>query len=393
MRYAIVTDTYPPEVNGVALTLQSYADGLRTRGHQVDIVRPARSDERPELDADGTLRVRGLRLPRYQALRVGLPAGRRLRAHWRTRRPDAVYVATEGLLGASAIRAARALGIPVVTALHTRFDLYMADYGLPALEPVALAWMRRFHASADATVVATRALAGWVQDQGIRHAVTLPRAVDCTRFDPARRDPALRTEWGLGADSLAVIHVGRVAAEKNLDLAIRAFRALQPRHPGARMVFVGDGPLREPLQRAHPDILFTGTRRGRDLARHLASADLFLFPSRSETFGNVVLEAMASGVPQVAFALGAAAEHLCDGLHGACVSGDETDFVDAAVHLAGDGAGRRAMALAGREAMLRLAPEQVVRELDTLLAGLRGTPLAAADAPHLPENRDARTPA
>lgn len=391
MRYAIVTDTYPPEVNGVALTLQSYADGLRQRGHAVDIVRPARPDESTGTDADGTLRVRGMRLPLYRALRIALPAGTPLRRHWRRLRPDAIYVATEGLLGASAIRAARALGIPVVTALHTRFDLYMADYGLRALEPVALAWMRRFHASADATVVATRALAAWLDAQGIRRPVILPRAVDCARFDPARRDPSLREAWGLAPGALAVIHIGRVAAEKNLDLAIRAFRALQQTQPDARMVFVGDGPLRAPLQRAHPDILFVGTRRGRDLARHLASADLFLFPSRSETFGNVVLEAMASGVPQVAFALGAAAEHLCDGLHGACVGGSDGDFVDAALRLADDADARRAMALAGREAMLRLAPVQVVHELDALLSGLHREP-SHVNAPHaLPERRHART--
>ncbi|NYZ62996.1 glycosyltransferase family 4 protein [Luteimonas deserti] len=369
MRYAIVTDTYPPEVNGVALTLQSYAEALRARGHEVDIVRPARPGERSGEDADGTLRVSGMQLPLYRALRFGLPSARRLRARWAALRPDAVYVATEGLLGASALRAARAAGIPTVTALHTRFDLYMEDYGLRLLQPAALAWMRRFHGGADATIVATQALERWLHAQGVAHAITLSRAVDCARFDPAHRDPALRAEWGIEGDGLVVIHLGRVAAEKNLGLAIRAFRALQQRHPDARMVFVGDGPLREPLQRAHPDILFVGTRRGRDLGRHLASADLFLFPSRSETFGNVVLEAMASGVPQVAFALGAAVEHLCDGRHGACVDGDDEAFIAAALRLADDPRARRRMALAGREAMLRLAPVQVAAELDALLAG------------------------
>lgn len=379
MRYAIVTDTYPPEVNGVALTLQGYADGLRARGHVVEIVRPRR---RGEPDGDD-IRVPGVGLPLYRGLRFGLPARGRLLAHWRVSRPDALYVATEGLLGLSAIRAARALGIPVVTAPHTRFDLYVTEYGLPALRPVALDWMRRVHASADACVVATRAQAAWLETCGIAHSTLLPRAVDCARFDPARRDPGLRAAWGVQDGALAVIHVGRIAAEKNLALALRAFRALQARHPGARMVFVGDGPQRAALQRSHPDVVFTGTRHGADLARHLASADLFLFPSRSETFGNVVLEAMAAGVPQVAFALGAAAEHLCDGRHGACVDGDDAAFVDAAVRLADAPDARRAMALAGREAMRRLAPEEVVRTLDALLAGLRarrpGTGRAATE--------------
>ncbi|KLI98383.1 glycosyltransferase family 1 protein [Luteimonas sp. FCS-9] len=391
MRYAIVTDTYTPDINGVALTLQSYAAGLRARGHTVEVVRPVLPGEAAAGD-DG-LRVRGLRLPRYPSLRVGLPAQARLHAAWRAERPDAVYVATETPLGGSAIRAARALGIPVVTALHTRFDLYMADYGLRALGPLALAWMRRFHGGADATVVATRALAAWLQAQRIGHAVVLPRAVDCVQFDPARRDAALRTAWDVPADGLAVIHVGRLAAEKNLPLALRAFRALQRRRPDARLVFVGDGPLRPALQRAHPDIVFAGARRGDDLGRHFASADLFLFPSRSETFGNVVLEAMASGVPQVAFDLGAASEHLLDGHHGARIADDADGgaaFVAAAVRLACDDAGRSAMAQAGREAMLRLTPDQVAAELDALLAA----PAARSASLAVPqESRHARNAA
>lgn len=381
MRYAIVTDTYTPDLNGVALTLQTYVAGLRARGHAVEVIRP-RPPGAPLSDDDGeaaAVRVRGLRLPRYPSLRVGLPIQTRLQAAWRTQRPDAVYVATETLLGGSAIRAARALGIPVVTALHTRFDLYMADYGLRALAPLALAWMRRFHGSADATVVATQALAAWLQAQRIGHAVVLPRAVDCAQFDPMRRDPALRAAWGLPPHGLAVIHVGRLAAEKNLPLAIHAFRMVQRQRPDARMVLVGDGPLRDTLAHAHPDLVFAGAQRGEALGRHFASADLFLFPSRSETFGNVVLEAMASGVPQVAFDLGAASEHLVDGLHGARIADDaqgDAAFVDAALRLAQDDAGREAMAGAGRRAMQRLTPAQVAAELDALLAAPRARVLS-----------------
>ena len=387
MRYAIVTDTYPPDINGVALTLQSYVRGLRARGHAVEVIRPARAGEPPGADAQ-SLRIRGLRVPRYPGLRLALPAGQRLRTRWRAARPDAIYVATEGPLGWSALNAAQALDIPVVTALHTRFDIYMGAYGVPWLQPAALSWMRRFHARADATLVATQALALELREAGIGHPVVLSRAVDCAQFDPARRDAHLRAQWGIDDTGLVAIHVGRIAAEKNLGLAVRAFRALQAERPDARMVFVGDGPERTALQAAHPDFIFSGAQRGDELGRHFASADLFLFPSRSETFGNVVLESMACGVPQVAFDHGAATEHLCDGVQGARIDGDDEDaFVTAAVALAQNPTTRRAMGLAGRDAMRRLTPAHVADDLDALLSGLRG---AAPDArAQLPSPTDA----
>ncbi|MBW3549606.1 MAG: glycosyltransferase family 1 protein [Proteobacteria bacterium] len=369
MRYAIVTETYPPEVNGVALTVQGLELGLRARGHRVDLVRP-----RQAADGDGgthEMLVRGMPLPRYPGLRLGLPATARLAAQWRHARPDAVYVATEGPLGWSALRAARRLGIPVATGFHTRFDHYMRDYGFGWLSGAALGWMRRFHNRADATLVPTRELAALLQASGFARPVRLPRAVDTRAFDPARRDPALRAQWGVGEQGFAAIYVGRIAAEKNLDLAVRAFRRLQRARADARFVWVGDGPARSQLQAAHPDFIFCGVQRGADLPRHFASGDLFLFPSHSETFGNVTLEAMASGVPTVAFDYGAAREHLRDGLHGAAIAdGDDAGFIAAAARIAGDEAGRAAMSRATRAATAGLRPEQVAADLDVLLEGL-----------------------
>ena len=175
MRFAIVTETYPPEVNGVALTVQGLETGLRQRGHAVSLVRPRQAIESEA--ADDTLLVRGARLPRYPGLKFGLPATRRLLALWKESPPDAIYVATEGPLGWSAVRAARRLGIPVATGFHTRFDEYMRDYGVRFLQHTALRWMRRFHNSAQATLVPTRELADFLQAQGFHHAVRLARSV------------------------------------------------------------------------------------------------------------------------------------------------------------------------------------------------------------------------
>ena len=369
MRYAIVTETWPPEVNGVALTVESLALGLRARGHAVTLVRPRQSPGQAA-GVDETL-VPGASLPRYRGLRFGLPATRKLTRLWFDSRPDAIYVATEGPLGWSALRAARQLGIPAATGFHTRFDRYMRDYGLPFLQPAALRWMRHFHNLADATLVPTRELRDFLQHGGFRHVRLLPRAVDTQRFQPAMRDAALRDAWGVAGDTPVAIHVGRIAAEKNLALVVRAFRALQRARPGARLAWIGDGPARAGLEREHPDFIFCGVQRGQALARHFASGDLFLFPSLSETFGNVTLEAMASGVPTIAFDYGATREHLRDGAHGAAIApGDEDGFIAATCHLGRDADLRRAMGSAARAAVADLRPEHVAAAFDDILATL-----------------------
>ena len=364
MHYALVTETWPPEVNGVALTVRSLQRGLQRRGHRVSVVRPAQ--ERGQAAGQDELLVRGGPLPRYPGLRFGLVSACRLQQAWKRDRPDAIYIATEGPLGWSALRAARRLSIPVASAVHTRFDLYMRDYGLALLEPVALRWMRRFHNRADVTLAPTRELEQFLEESGFERTKRLARAVDTARFDPQLRDPALRAEWGADPEEVVAIHVGRIAAEKNLALAVSAFRELQQHRPQARMVWVGDGPQRAALERHNPDFIFCGVKRGEDLARHFASADMFLFPSLSETFGNVTLESMASSLATVAFDYGAAREHLVDGMHGACVT-DEKGFIDAVVRIGCNDALRSAMGERARAAVTGLHPDRVAADFEALL--------------------------
>ena len=340
MRIAIVTETWPPEINGVALTVQSLAQGLAALGHSIEIVRPRQDEAGMPDDGLDHLQMPGAALPRYPGLRFGLPAHRRLR-------------------------------IPVSTGFHTRFDDYARHYGLGFLTPIVYAYLRRFHNRADATLVPTAELAEFLEANRFRNVRLLRRAVDTTLFHPRHRDEALRREWGLGADDLAVIYVGRIAPEKNLELAVRAFRAIKARQPSARFVLVGDGPARKTLAAAHPDFIFAGMRRGEALSRHYASADLFLFPSLSETFGNVTLEALASGVPVVAYDYGAAREHMRGVDVGACIApraGDE--FVDAAVALAGDAPRRVRLRASAREVVEALDPSSVATSFADLLAGL-----------------------
>jgi glycosyltransferase involved in cell wall biosynthesis len=372
MRIAIVTETWPPEINGVALTVESLARGLVALGHSIEIVRPRQPDESAASIAGlDHLPMPGASLPRYPGLRFGMPAHRRLRRHWSRRRPDVLYIATEGPLGLSALGAARRLGLPVSTGFHTRFDDYARHYGFAFLTPIVGAYLRRFHNRADATIVPTAELADHLEASGFRNVRLLRRAVDTRLFDPSRRDAALRREWGLGERDLAVIHVGRVAPEKNLDLAVAAFRAIQTRHPSARFVLVGDGPARRPLGEAHPDFVFAGMRHGADLARHYASGDLFLFPSLSETFGNVTLEALASGVPVVAYDYGAAREYLRDAGAGISVArGDRDAFVAAASSIADEILRTPEMRVHARAAVEGLDPSSVAASFADLLGGL-----------------------
>ncbi len=370
MHFALVTETYPPEINGVALTVQGLELGLRELGHAVSIVRPrqpAQASSDPE-----QLLLPGAGLPRYPGLRFGLPAGGRLLSHWRNRRPDAVYVATEGPLGWSAVRSAARLGIPVATGFHTRFDQYAARYGAAFLTPLVFAWLRRFHNGADASIVPTLELAEFLRQRGFQRVELLRRAVDTQLFDPARRSEELRRSWGLSEQSPCIIYVGRIAPEKDLELAVQAFRRIQAQRPDARFVMVGEGPSRARLQRDNPDLVFAGLQRGENLARYFASGDLFLFPSQSETFGNVTLEAMASGIATVAYDYGAAREHLIDGQHGAAVPmGDSVDFLRRSLELALDREVREAMGLAARAAMLPLSPVGVAQRFADLLSNLQ----------------------
>ncbi|AKU13340.1 glycosyltransferase family protein [Azoarcus sp. CIB] len=319
LRIALVTETWAPEINGVAMTLGRMVDGLIARGHRVQLVRPRQALSDRAVDGPGFEEVlaHGMKIPNYDGLRFGLPARTRLFRLWSRQRPDLVHVATEGPLGWSAVSASIRLGIPVTSDFHTNFDSYSAHYGVGWLERPVAAWLKRMHNRTAVTFVPTRVMAHDLRARGYRSVEVVARGVDTELFSPARRSAALREAWGVAADALAVVWVGRVAPEKNLPLVLEAFAAIRRRRPNARLVIVGDGPLRKSLQEGNPDVVFAGARRGEDLAAHYASGDLFLFPSLSETWGNVTLEAMASGLCVVAYDCAAAAEVIssgCDGL-------------------------------------------------------------------------------
>lgn len=327
LRLAVVTETYPPEINGVALSLARFVEGLRERNHEIQLIRPRQSFGEQAKSTAGfdELLTQGVPIPRYPDLKMGLPAKQALIKQWTLKRPDLVHIVTEGPLGWSALQAALKLKIPVSSDFRTNFHAYSLHYGIGWLKKPIVAYLRKFHNRTQLTMVPTQQLRAELQASGFRNLQVVARGVDTQLFHPARRSEALRREWGVKPETPVVIHVGRLAAEKNLGTLSAAFLTIRQQRPDARLVLVGDGPEKKSLHSVLPDAIFVGTRRGEDLAAHYASGDLFLFPSITETFGNVTLEAMASGLPVVAYDYAAAAEHLRHQKSGLLATYDQKD--------------------------------------------------------------------
>lgn len=372
MKLDIVTDTYVPDVNGVAMTLGRLTEGLRRRGHEVHVIHTGASA------GIGETCVAAIPLPGYKEVRVGLPKPFELRVRWMSKRPDAVYVATESLLGQSALKAAKALGIPVASGFHTNFHQYMAQYGMGGLKPMAMAYLRNFHQRADRTLTPSRDMVERLRSEGFTNVQLLGRGVDTCLFSPAKRCETLRAGWGVRVATPVAIMVGRVAPEKNFDLALRTFERMRQTIPDVKCVVVGDGPLRAKLEEKHPWILFAGVKSGEELAKHFASADVLVFPSETETFGNVLLEGMASGLATVSYDYAAAALHVRSGENGLkAAKGDADGFIEHALRALNLGAGSE-LREAARETAETLGWDSVVGEFERALREISGSP---ADLP------------
>ena len=276
-RILIVSDAWRPQVNGVVRTLTTIVNELEAMGHVVEVMGPDR--------------FRTLPCPTYPDIALSLFPSRRLIRMIEAFRPDALHIATEGPLGLAARRYAIRTGRPFTTAFHTRFAEYLnARTGIP-VAPI-YRWMRRFHDAGAGTMVATRSLQDELKARGFQRIVPWSRGVDLSLFNPLP-EPA-SPEPALNKRAPVFLYVGRIAVEKN----IRAFLDLDL--PGSKCV-VGDGPQRAELEREYPDVTFTGAKFGAALAEAYASADVFVFPSLTDTFGLVILEALACGTPVAAY--------------------------------------------------------------------------------------------
>jgi len=275
MKILIATDAWHPQVNGVVRTLTMMAEAAGALGHQISFITPES--------------FRTFAMPSYRDLRVALPRPAKIAQLIAESRPDSIHIATEGPIGLLVRRHCIRHALPFTTSFHTRFPEYVS-----ARAPVPEAWveswvwatLRWFHGASHAVMAATPALAAELRGRGFANVVLWPRGVDVTMFHPRDVDLCLPKP--------VFLNVGRVAVEKNLE----AFLGLDL--PGTKVI-VGDGPARLDLQQQFPEAVFLGTLQGEALAAVYASADVFVFPSRTDTFGLVLLEALASGLPIAAF--------------------------------------------------------------------------------------------
>jgi len=374
LRVAMVTETYPPEVNGVATTVAQLVAGLRERNHALQLVRPRqdRAGAGPAAAADEgascfhEVLLRGLPIPRYPHLKMGLPSKARLVALWTLHRPDVVHIATEGPLGWSALQAAVRLKLPVVSDFRTNFHAYSAHYGIGWLKKPIVGYLRKFHNRTHCTMVPSEGLRRELAGAGFDNLRVVARGVDTRSFNPAWRSRELRARWGADDHSRVVTCVGRLASEKNLGVLLDAFEAMRRIDPQLRLVLVGDGPARRELQARCPQAVFAGMQAGEALAAHYASADLFLFPSLTETFGNVVPEAMASGLAVLAYDYAAAAQLIRHEHNGLLAPFDDARaFAAQAERLVADRTTAPRLGLEARASAGRLGWDRIVAQVES----------------------------
>ena len=341
MNIALVTETFFPLCNGVSRTLWYLTRFLTTQGDLVTVLQP-RYKTAWDCDNDGTtvptVTFRSLPLPLYPEIKMPVTTPGHVGHHLQELNPDLVHVATEGLLGWSAVKAARRKGLPLVTSYHTNFSQYAHHYGVPFLAGYVQRYLKSIHSAGSATLVPTPAIAEELVKAGFVNLIPWGRGVDCRCFSPERRDPELRRRLGINEETTLFIYAGRLAKEKNLDTLAGVFSRLQTRLNNVHFAVVGDGPCRHRLKRHCPsNVSFAGHVSDEQMAVYMATADLMIFPSLSETFGNVVLESLASGTPVAAFDVTGPADIIQNGKTGRLVrTQTEASLADAAGALAAD---------------------------------------------------------
>ena len=343
LRLALFCDSYLPQLNGVSLLLQRLTTAVRERGGAVRVF----TTTDPHASVDPNIRRwPSMKLWLYPEHRLALPTPASVRRELRAWEPTLVHAASPFGMGIAARNGARDLGIPFVSSYHTSWSAYTRFYGLGALRNITWNYVRWYHNAGMRTYCPTHAVQKELEAHGIRDTAIWSRGVDAARFSPGYRSRALRERLGADDDTVLAIYVGRLGAEKGLAVAMEGMHTVHDQR-GRRVVcaIAGDGPYAEELKRiAPPGTRFVGRLSGRELSEFYASGDLFLFPSATDTFGNVLLEAMASGLPVVGAAVGPTRELLGNTRGVTFPPGDATAFAARVRELADDPARRAVLA-------------------------------------------------
>lgn len=386
MRIAYFTESSLPHVDGVSLTLARLFETLEKQGIEFRVFSPFRPGPSVSWSAR-VYKLASIAFPLYRAYRVSLPGLGTARRELTSFRPDLIHVASPTLMGRWAKRRARELEVPAVATYHTAFVSYFRYYRVRRLESLGWRILRDFYSGFAAVYAPTPTAADELRAHGIGNISSWSRGVDSQLFSPARRSPSLREERGIPPERPVVLFVSRLVREKDLDDLVAADAILRERGRDYALALVGDGPLRRELERRLPHASFAGARSGVELARWYASADLFVFPSTTETFGNVVLEAQASGLPAIVSDRGGPQDVIADGETGFVFAGnDAAALADRIESLLLDPVLRRRMAQAARRRALQFDWQQVngalLERYRTLLAPpRRSSPAARASAP------------
>jgi glycosyltransferase involved in cell wall biosynthesis len=371
MRIAYFSEVYWPMVSGVSHTLVRTVDALRRRGHAVRVYAPAYPLPPGVADRPEAHRSRGAPLFLDPLVQWATPRLREIVADLEAFRPDIMHVLTEFPMGRIGVRAARLLGVPVVASAHTDYEQYAPRYGLGWLLGAGWSYLRRHYAQAEVVLAPSRQFEARLRARGVLNTGIWSRSVDTTAFAPAHRSEAYRARMGCGPDDVLVTCVSRLAPEKGIPELLAAWDRLRSVRGSARLVLVGGGLLEARLRASRIEgVHLTGTLHGPELATAYASADLFVFPSTTETFGNVLLEAMASGVACLAMRAGGVTEFAHHGRN--CVLADPAAPADFGNHLGGllrDRAARDRLAAAGRDTALGRNGNAILDQLLLTYAG------------------------
>lgn len=350
MRVAIFSEVYWPMISGVTLTLRRLVDALHARGHAVRVYAPAYALPPGAADRPECHRSPGRQFFAYPDIQWGAPRRREIVDDLRRFAPDVVHLATEFAMGHAGLRAAQALAVPRVASAHTDYERYAARYRMRWAVWPGWHYLRWFYRQSHRVLCPTRIYERFLNRRGVPHTGLWTRGVDSEEFHPRHRSQAFRDRLGAGPDAPVVAFVGRLAPEKNLPLLLQAWRRLHPRFPDARLALVGNGILEAALRRDHPaGSHLTGFLEGPALAEAYASADIFAFPSATETFGNVLIEAMSSGLACVAADAGGIPEFARHEANALLARPDDADALTAALaRLLEDAALRRRLGAAAR---------------------------------------------
>ena len=361
LRVALVTGSYNYIADGVALTLNRLVGYLLKQGVEVLVLAPV--GKTAALAHQGELvPVASMPIPLRPEYRLALGLPRASRARLEAFGPDVLHIATPDFMGRAAARLGRANGWPTVASYHTRYETYLQYYGMQALAGVAERWFAGFYNGCAEIFVPSPSMAEVLGVSGVTQPIRLwSRGVDTQRFDPARRSSDWREQRGVGADEVLVAFVSRLVKEKRLDDFAAAIDQLRARGAKLRPLIVGEGPERTQLYRRLPDALFEGFLTGEDLAVAYASADVFLFPSDTETFGSVTLEAMASGLPTVCADATGSRSLVDHGVTGFLTPvGDVAAISEAVGRLVDDPGLRATMGAAARRRSLRFSWDEAM---------------------------------